>query len=590
MKTDFSTRLLFIRVLFILAGAAILLQIVHLQTSASASDLRKLGELYSYKRELVYPERGYIYDRYGRLLAGNEQVYEVGVNLSEMRGQNNAQSIASVVSTVLDMDYNEVYGNLTNPKNPKAVYVVLKNYVSLEKGNRLKSIQNEYEKYISEMGSAKSQSAPPNLRGLELAAHLQRSYPENNLASNILGFYTRNNEAVMGIESKYNNLLEGSPVEVVVSIDPNQIEEIPTIPSGASLILTIDREIQAEMENIIDRAVKSSGSISGTLLVYDPETGEFLAMASNPRMNPNEYWDYLDMKHFNRSVDYPFEPGSVFKVLTMAAALDSGTVQPDTPFVDTGVIEVGGLKIYNWDRSAWGPQTMLGCMQHSLNVCLSWVALQVGADNFYSYLKAFGIGRRTNIDLAGESLWPLAVPGDGNWYESSLATNSFGQGLSTTPVQLVTAVGAIANDGVMMAPHVLLGFVENGKQYNTNPQVVGTPIKKETAQILTGMLTISLEEEASDALVEGYRVAGKTGTAEIAIPGKGYVTNMTNASFIGWGPSDDPKFVVYIWLEEPKTAPWGSVVAAPIFSQVVEKLVVLMDIPPDDVRLGLRAQ
>ena len=289
MKTDFSTRLLFIRVLFILAGAAILLQIVHLQTSASASDLRKLGELYSYKRELVYPERGYIYDRYGRLLAGNEQVYEVGVNLSEMRGQNNAQSIASVVSTVLDMDYNEVYGNLTNPKNPKAVYVVLKNYVSLEKGNRLKSIQNEYEKYISEMGSAKSQSAPPNLRGLELAAHLQRSYPENNLASNILGFYTRNNEAVMGIESKYNNLLEGSPVEVVVSIDPNQIEEIPTIPSGASLILTIDREIQAEMENIIDRAVKSSGSISGTLLVYDPETGEFLAMASNPRMNPNEY-------------------------------------------------------------------------------------------------------------------------------------------------------------------------------------------------------------------------------------------------------------------------------------------------------------
>jgi cell division protein FtsI/penicillin-binding protein 2 len=136
----------------------------------------------------------------------------------------------------------------------------------------------------------------------------------------------------------------------------------------------------------------------------------------------------------------------------------------------------------------------------------------------------------------------------------------------------------------------LLGFVENGKQYNTNPQVVGTPIKKETAKILTEMLTISLEEEASDALVEGYRVAGKTGTAEIAIPGKGYVTNMTNASFIGWGPTDDPKFVVYIWLEEPKTAPWGSVVAAPVFSQVVEKLVVLMDIPPDDVRLGLRSQ
>ncbi|HOW90983.1 MAG TPA: penicillin-binding transpeptidase domain-containing protein, partial [Anaerolineaceae bacterium] len=254
-----------------------------------------------------------------------------------------------------------------------------------------------------------------------------------------------------------------------------------------------------------------------------------------------------------------------------------------------GVINVGGWDIYNWDRGAWGEQNMIGCMQHSLNVCLSWIATQLGPDRFYDYLERFGIGHRTNIDLAGEEVYPLSVPGDPTWYTVNLATNSFGQGVAVTPIQFLMAASSIANDGMMMAPHVLKSYIQDGKQYDTTPQVVGKPISAETARTLTDMLAISLEQEASDALVEGYRVAGKTGTAEIAVNGQ-YSSNQTNASFIGWGPVDDPKFIVFVWLEKPRSSIWGSIVAAPVFRDVVNEIVVLMDIPPDDVRLSMTSE
>ena len=200
--------------------------------------------------------------------------------------------------------------------------------------------------------------------------------------------------------------------------------------------------------------------------------------------------------------------------------------------------------------------------------------------------KAFGIGRRTNIDLSGEVVWPLTLPGDSNWYAVNLGTNSFGQGIAVTPIEMVQAVGAIANNGKMMAPHVLKAMVDKGRQYNTTPQVVGQPISAETAHTLTEMLSISLEKEASTALVPGYRVAGKTGTAEIPGP-NGYSSNVTNASFVGWGPVDDPKFLIYIWLEKPNASIWGSVVAAPVFSEAFKTVATLTNLPPDAARKQL---
>jgi len=232
---------------------------------------------------------------------------------------------------------------------------------------------------------------------------------------------------------------------------------------------------------------------------------------------------------------------------------------------------------------------MVGCLQHSLNVCLSWVATQLGTEKFYQYLDAFGIGHRTNIDLAGEEVFPLSEPGDPMWYQVNLATNSFGQGVAVTPIQMVMAASSLANDGKMVSPHVLKAYIQNGQQYNTAIQVVGNPISAETAHTITKMLETSLQQESSDALVEGYSVAGKTGTAEIAVNGQ-YSSNQTNASFVGWGPTDDPQFLVYVWLEKPSSSIWGSVVAAPVFRDVVKQLVVLMNIPPDAERLSLKGQ
>jgi cell division protein FtsI/penicillin-binding protein 2 len=370
------------------------------------------------------------------------------------------------------------------------------------------------------------------------------------------------------------------------------VEEIPDVPDGASLVLTIDREIQRSMEELVDAAVAESGSTSGTIVVMRPETGEVLAMATMPRMDLNEFWRYGEVypkdTPFNRVVSQAYEPGSVYKVLTMAAALDAGAVAPDTIFVDTGAIEIGGTWIYNWNQGAWGPQDMTGCLQHSLNVCLAWIATQTGPNDFYRYMQAFGIGHLTGIDLAGEAAGRLKAPGDNDWYAADLGTNAFGQGVATTPIQMATAVSAIANHGVMMAPQIVRSVINGGYQHNIDQRMVGMPIKAEIADKLSEMLAVSLEVESSDALVEGYRVAGKTGTAEIPTP-FGYTTNQTNASFVGWGPVDDPQFLVYVWLEKPQSSPWGSVVAAPIFRRAVEKLVVLLNIPPDNIRRKLTA-
>jgi cell division protein FtsI/penicillin-binding protein 2 len=318
-----------------------------------------------------------------------------------------------------------------------------------------------------------------------------------------------------------------------------------------------------------------------------------MALANTTRMDLNEYWQdgntYKQGMPFNRAIGIDYEPGSVYKVMTMAAGLDSGAVKPETTFLDTGVFEIGGTYIYNWNGGAWGPQDMTGCMQHSLNVCLAWIATQIGPKDFYQYMQAFGIGHLTGVDMAGEVTGRLKVPGDEDWYDADLGTNSFGQGVSATALQMAVSISAVANDGKIMAPHIVRSIVNKGYQYDIEQRVIGAPIKAETARTLTEMLAKSLEIESSDALVEGYRVAGKTGTAEIPTP-FGYTSNLTNASFVGWGPVDDPRFLVYVWLEKPAASQWGSVVAAPVFKTAVEKLVVLMNLPPDQVRKQLLGQ
>lgn len=575
-----------------LVAILVLVQMVRIQHNEKAIKFTKDAEKdFNYQLKLVVPERGNIYDRWGSLLAGNTKIYEVGVALNELTGPTNRDTIAKAAAEILGLDYTEVLALISvDYQEGMTSYVTLGQAFTPEQIEQLRELDNRY-KNLPSPGKGK---VNPSLNGLHWKASLRRKYPEGSLASNVLGFYFYGGDTfqdqggIFGVEQKYESLLAGRPRWVSVPVNPSVLEELPEVPPGASIILTIDREIQAMTEEVLDRAVTDSGSKGGVIVIMDPRNGEILAMATNPRLNPNEYWEYSTIFDgdipLNPAISMPYEPGSVFKVLTMAAALDAGAVEPDTTFVDTGVYMAGGLPIYNWDRGAWGPQDMTGCMQHSLNVCLSWIAEQLGPTNFYRYMKAFGMDHRTNIDLADERMWPLRLPGDPYWTPLSLATNSFGQGLAATPIQMITAIGALANDGKMMAPHVMRSYVIDGKQYDFEPIVLGNPVTAETAHTLTEMLAVSLELEASNALVEGYRVAGKTGTAEIAMGEAGYSTNLTHASFVGWGPVDDPRFIVYVWLQEPKSSPWGSVVAAPVFSEIVENLVVYLGLPPDPIR------
>jgi cell division protein FtsI/penicillin-binding protein 2 len=573
--------------IFTLLAVAIVGQMVRLQLSPDQiAYFKEQEEANKGAFQTVYPARGLIYDRYGNVLAGNIKVYEVGAELSWVENPN---TIALALNVVLGLDYKKVYDTVSQDPSSGSVYAVLDNYVTQDKIDRLE----QYRKEIEDTYKKSRDKERPSLSGLVYVPHLMRTYPENDRASNLLGFVTVEGTGNFGVEAKFNRELAGEPLNVWIPRDPNLVGEMPKIPEGASLILTIDRNIQKEMEDIIDNAVEANGADSGTIVVVDPQTGEILAMATTPRLNLNEYWRYSDVfkgsTPFDRAVSETYEPGSVYKVLTMASALDKGAVKPETQFIDTGVFEIGGTFIYNWNRGAWGPQDMEGCLQHSLNVCLAWVGSQLGAKDFYPYMRAFGIGHLTGVDLAGEVPGRLKSPGDADWYDADLGTNSFGQGVAVTPLQMAIASSAIANGGKLMAPIIVRAIVRDGQQFDNNPRVVGLPISEKTSHTLTEMLANSLEEEASDALVEGYRVAGKTGTAEIPTP-YGYSSNVTNASFVGWGPVDNPKFLVYIWLEKPTSSIWGSVVAAPVFRQVVEKLVVLMDIPPDDVRKKLSQQ
>jgi cell division protein FtsI/penicillin-binding protein 2 len=581
MRDQYHWRTWLLAAVFGLLGFAIVAQMLRIQLSPQAKTFLVQSDRYAGFYKTLFPARGDIFDRDGHLLAGNETVYEVGVDLKEMK---NPKSIALTASVTLSLDYDEIYGNLTNPP-ANLQYIVLKDYVSVENAEYLMGLQTTLdEKYTTGADS---------LAGMNFLAHLKRSYPENDLASNVLGFVTHEGRGYYGIEEKYNDLLAGVPLTVWVPEDPNRAEELPQAPAGATLILTIDREIQASVERILDNAVANTGAASGTIVVMAPKTGDILAMASTPRMDLNRFWTYGDVydnaSEFNRAITQPYEPGSVFKILTMAAALDKGIVNLNTSYTDVGYFEIGGTYIYNWDQGAWGQQDLIGCLQNSLNVCHAWLASMLGEEDFYTYIQKFGIGHPTGIDLAGEAAGRLKSPDDFDWAEIDLGTNAFGQGVSATPIQMLMAASAIANEGKMVEPHVLYGLVSNDRQYNTPTQVMGTPINPQTARTLTEMLATALERGESQALVPGYRIAGKTGTAQIPAPSGYYLRDQINASFLGWGPVDDPQFMVYVWLEKPD-GDWASFIASPVFKQVVEKLVVLMDIPPDAIRLQMTGQ
>ena len=577
MRQEYAWRSLVLAGILGFVGISIILQIIRIQNSPEAATFRRQTASQANVTETYYPDRGEIYDRNGHLLAGNKTVYEISVDLNNAPDKH---AIALTVGVQLGLNPDTLYSEMMNP--PDGVQtLVLADFVDSDKAAMLQQVKDETDKQAAAAGHASS------LAGLGFRAHPQRSYPEGALASNVLGFVTREGRGYFGVEQKYNDLLAGNKVNVTVPTDPSKAVDIPRVPDGTTLILTINRDLQAATEQILDESLTKYGAQHGTIVVMDPRTGEILALASSPRMDINQFWNYTTIFHnaseYDRAISMPYEPGSVIKVLTMAAALDSGTVIPTSTYLDTGALLIGGATIHNWDMQAWGIQDMVGCLQHSLNICMATLSDKMGAQNFYGYMNRFGIGHLTGVDLAGEAAGRLKVPGDGDWYPVDLATNAFGQGVSVTPIQLLMAASSVANDGRMVTPLILYAMLRDGRQYNVSAQYAGSPITVNTAHTLSQMLATSLQNEASGALVPGYRIAGKTGTAQIPTQ-FGYDSALTNASFIGWGPVDDPKFMIYVWLEKPSASIWGSDTAAPTFGLVAQKTIIMLNIPPDNVR------
>ena len=567
-----------------LMTVGLLVQLIRVQFGPYAPVFAAREQVGSSRLERVIPARGLIFDRDGRLLATNATSYVLEVETRQLTSASR-KDIPDVLSKVLLLPLDDLKQQLSRDWVAQGQFRI--RLTRTDKAGEPLPIN--VDKYVAQvLNEFLADPYAPDLSGLSLVPNPKRIYPNGELAGHVLGFVNQENEGFFGVEGYYDEWLSGKPITISRPMIPPEARAQPDPPGGVNLVLTLDMDIQQMIERELAAAIDSSGSESGEIIVMDPRNGEILALAAWPILDPNEYEPWLLDEDGRDPIITPavggmFEPGSTFKVITMASALDAGVVEPDTEFIDTGEIEVGGNTIRNWNGEAWGPQTMLSCMKNSLNVCLAWVASEkLGAPMLYRYLRAFGLGSLTGVDLSGEVTGQLRTPRHPDWTESDLGTNSFGQGLSLTPMQLMAAVGAVANGGVMVQPHIVRQVVGPNGAYSPKTIVLGRPISAETARTVTEMLATSMESEAVYASLENYRLAGKTGTAQV--PGEfGYDPKWTIASFIGWGPVDDPQFLVLVRLDKPEISPWGSVVAAPVFQKVVRRLVVFLEIPPDVV-------
>ncbi|NPV09320.1 MAG: penicillin-binding protein 2 [Anaerolineae bacterium] len=430
--------------------------------------------------------------------------------------------------------------------------------------------------------------------GLFLEPHLSRAYPDASLVEPLLGFVNRARDGYYGVEGYYDALLRGQPGARLGDFDGfgqeapfgRRVMEPPA--DGADLYLTVDSRVQYVLWRELRDALGRYQAASGTIIAMDPRTGAILGAVSLPAYDPTAY-ESADVKLYeDPAISHEWEPGSVFKVITMAAGLDSGLITPDTVFEDTGSFEIAGVTIKNWDREAHGPVTMTEVLGLSLNTGASYVSTLLGPDRFYAYLAAFGFGERLGVDLQAEARGSTKRPGDGRWYEADLATNSFGQGIAVTPLQMLSAVAAIANDGLLMQPHVVGQTVTREGLRQAQPTPVRRVISSETARTLTEMMVAAVDEETIGPRLEGFEVAGKTGTAQIPIPG-GYHPSDIIASFVGFFPASDPQLCILVKIDRPQAGQWGSEVAAPVFSRVAGDLAVLLGIEPESGSSGRMA-
>ena len=569
IQQDMVARRLPWLIVFILVVSAILIiRVVWLQFLPDQRVQREFAaqrEATSGRTERFESERGIIYDRNGNRLAVNTLQYRVGVNPPWV---SDPREVSNQLAAILNRDPLELYNIMISDVG----------WAFIE------TVDPETWQQISQIETF----------GIDAERVYRRAYPQGPLASHVIGFVAGTGEDARGyngVEGARNDDLSGgirdqevSNIPFGVPIDPSEFG------SGVDLVLTLDRDIQFLIETELQLAIDSTQSVGGTILVMNPRNGDILGMASYPTFDPN-FYDQVENENVlnNPAVSSVFEPGSTFKVLTVAAGLETGAVTPDWTYFDTGVIDdVGGITIRNWNLQSNGLTDLTTVLVSSLNVGTATISREMGVDTFYSMMGRFGIGRPTLVELQGEVGGTLRIPGDALWSESDLLTNSFGQGVALTPLQLLTAVNAIANDGLMMQPRIIHQRIDGDTISTASTSALSSPISATTANLVTDMMVATVRDGLDEAAqLPGYSVAGKTGTAEIPDV-LGYRDDAWIMSIVAFLPADDPQVSILIKLDEPANGRWASQVVAPVFRRLAERLVVLMEIPPDAERLSMQ--
>lgn len=420
------------------------------------------------------------------------------------------------------------------------------------------------------------------LAGLYIESAYQRFYPQENLASQVIGFVGGDNIGQYGIEGYYEEQLKGKTgiKEEKRGLGIIDILTDESYLNGSDLYLTIDYNIQFQAEALLSQAKQDIDIDSGQIIVVKPVSGRVVALANFPSFNPNKYGKEEGYGIFqNSAVQKIFEPGSVFKPFTMAMALQEQKITPETTFLDEGFVKIGKDTVHNFDRKKYGSQTMSGILEKSINTGAVFLAQKLSHQTFLDYLEKLGFTQKTGIDVQGEVFSHNSALSDSDF---NFATAAFGQGIEMTPMQLVRAFSVLANGGKMAKPNVVEKISHGSKEQINQPKISDQIISEKTATEVTKMLINVIEQGfGSAAKVKRYYLAGKTGTAEVPIEGrKGYYTDRTIQSFIGYGPALKPEFLMLVKLDNPKV-PKSSLSAAPIFKKLAQYIINYWQIPPD---------
>ncbi|MGI5920160.1 MAG: stage V sporulation protein D [Syntrophomonadaceae bacterium] len=510
----------------------------------------------------VESKRGIIYDRNGHELAISISTDSVYAIPAEVKRSGRQREIAHKLAQVLEMDEEKLFKRITRQSS----FEWIKRQIDATKSKKIREM---------------------DLPGIDLTEESRRYYPKGTLASHVLGISGTDNTGLEGIDQYYNDLVGGTKGRIIVEHDaagraiPEATHRYIAPVDGANLILTLDETIQYITERELDKVFKERQAKSAAAIVMDPSSGEILALASRPTFDPNNYNDYPAANRRNFAINDVYEPGSTMKITTAAMALEERTVTPETKFFCPGYVKVGKETISCSNHKAHGDQTFAQIVENSCNVGFVKVGLDLGMEKYYQYIHAFGFGKPTGIDLPGEAAGILVPQSRAKLID--LGTMSMGQANAVTPIQLITAVSAVANEGKLMKPHLVKQVVNNdGKVIKkNNPQMVKQVVSEETAKelclILEGEVTHGTGKQA---YIEGYRVGGKTGTAQKIAPNGGYLANEYVASFIGLAPVNKPRLVCLMVVDSPKGYPYyGGWVAAPAVREIIRDSLRYLEVP-----------